>query len=306
MKNVHLLATDKPSRLFDFMTALVLTDKVSPNDSGTNHHIYITSSDEEIKEGDWVIDKNGLLAKVITELTWHFINSKKIILTTDQDLISDGVQPIDDGFLEWFVKNSSCEWVEINKTLGCIDLDAICDFGDKVCPNQPYCLKNRYQIMISQEELKHPKVFSENGNELFFDEQGNLIREEPKLKLINKDVHEHYCSLELLQLLYDKGMRYREWVENNRVQNSLSEQRFNEGDVSYQKDTVTHQIVVEWLRVNFGIWVHVDTHEFGKWHFESIEEYPNINVNGKFSIEEFNSPKEATEAGILYVLNNLI
>lgn len=31
-----------------------------------------------------------------------------------------------------------------------------------------------------KEEPKHPKVFSENGNELFFDEQGNMIKEEPK------------------------------------------------------------------------------------------------------------------------------
>jgi hypothetical protein len=38
---------------------------------------------------------------------------KKIILTTDQDLIKDGVQAIDDDFLEWFVKNPSCEEVEI-------------------------------------------------------------------------------------------------------------------------------------------------------------------------------------------------
>jgi hypothetical protein len=36
----------------------------------------------------------------------------KIILTTDQDLIKDGVQAIDDEFLEWFVKNPSCEEVE--------------------------------------------------------------------------------------------------------------------------------------------------------------------------------------------------
>jgi hypothetical protein len=40
---------------------------------------------------------------------------KKIILTTDQDLISDGVQAIDDEFLEWFVNNPSCEEVEVFK-----------------------------------------------------------------------------------------------------------------------------------------------------------------------------------------------
>ena len=35
-----------------------------------------------------------------------------IILTTDQDLIADGIQSIDDEFLEWFVKNPSCEYVD--------------------------------------------------------------------------------------------------------------------------------------------------------------------------------------------------
>jgi hypothetical protein len=69
--------------------------------------------------------------------------------------------------------------------------------------------------------------------------------------------------------------------------------------------------VVEWLRVNHGIWVYVDTHEFGKWCFnykkiEPTEEYPNINVNGAFSVEDFNSPQEALSAAFDYVLNKLI
>ena len=38
---------------------------------------------------------------------------QKIILTTDQDLIKDGVQAISDEFLEWFAKNPSCEEVKI-------------------------------------------------------------------------------------------------------------------------------------------------------------------------------------------------
>jgi len=37
----------------------------------------------------------------------------EIILTTDQDLIKDGVQAISDEFLEWFVNNPSCEEVEV-------------------------------------------------------------------------------------------------------------------------------------------------------------------------------------------------
>jgi parallel beta-helix repeat protein len=39
----------------------------------------------------------------------------KIILTTDTDLIKDGVQETPDEFLEWFVKNPSCEEVEVKK-----------------------------------------------------------------------------------------------------------------------------------------------------------------------------------------------
>ena len=114
MKNIHLIPTDKPSRLFNCFGKLEIGDYAATRENlqVANQNIYITN-DEEIKEGDWVITNNGLLAKVITEFTWHFINSKKINLTTDGDLIKDGVQAIDDEFLEWFVKNPSCEEVNV-------------------------------------------------------------------------------------------------------------------------------------------------------------------------------------------------
>jgi hypothetical protein len=38
---------------------------------------------------------------------------KEILLSTDTELQKDGVQSIDDEFLKWFVKNPSCEWVEV-------------------------------------------------------------------------------------------------------------------------------------------------------------------------------------------------
>jgi hypothetical protein len=83
-----------------------------------NFNIYITS-DEEIKEGDWCYYENGDLKgihKVVNGQRPKTMILKKIILTTDnKDLIKDGVQAIDDTFLEWFVKNPSCEWVEVRK-----------------------------------------------------------------------------------------------------------------------------------------------------------------------------------------------
>lgn len=144
MKNIHLLPTDKPSILGRFIDTNNLFLRVS-NDipRGENVNIYITS-DEEIKEGDVVKIPCGV--GKVKELIWKFgndnpsyivediliyklrygqkegelqINSfryedvKKIILTTDQDLINDGIQAIGDEFLEWLVKNPSCEWVEV-------------------------------------------------------------------------------------------------------------------------------------------------------------------------------------------------
>ena len=76
-------------------------------------HIYITN-DEEIKEGvdQWYIDK--VLNEPYNSGGAQYSSKQDvIILTTDLDLIKDGIQPIDDEFLEWFVKNPSCERVEV-------------------------------------------------------------------------------------------------------------------------------------------------------------------------------------------------
>jgi hypothetical protein len=85
-------------------------------------HIYITN-DEVIKAGDyfWKPDCNMIFK---AEYTPHK-GCEKVILTTDQDLIKDGIQPIDDEFLEWFVKNPSCERVEVEswQTKGEWDID---------------------------------------------------------------------------------------------------------------------------------------------------------------------------------------
>jgi hypothetical protein len=113
MKNIHILPTEKPSRLHftEFEEELIFTPKYEKL-NGIN--ITITS-DEEIKEGDWFYDLDTKYVKI--KQSWensHLdFNGKKIILTTDQDLIKDGVWGIEDGFLEWFVKNPTCEYVEL-------------------------------------------------------------------------------------------------------------------------------------------------------------------------------------------------
>jgi hypothetical protein len=184
MKNVHLLPTDKPSRLVQRrITKEVKISSLNNPQLWNNINIYITS-DEGIKEGDWCIDKHNVVYKQETDKIFtKFNGTKKIILTTDQDLIKDGVQPIDDEFLEWFVKNPSCEFVETQ----CSGRNCIEDFG---CIKEGCNGVEPLEIIIPQEELKHPKVFSENGNELFFDEQGYLIREEPDYEKIKRTLVE--------------------------------------------------------------------------------------------------------------------
>jgi hypothetical protein len=120
MKNIHVLPTEKPSYLaFDKDNKLCIryANKFTLREEWVPQNIYITS-DEEIKEGQNYIG-DGFSGK--NNFKWHksqletYPNIKRdvIILTTDQDLIKDGVQAIDDDFLEWFVENPSCEEVEV-------------------------------------------------------------------------------------------------------------------------------------------------------------------------------------------------
>ena len=76
-----------------------------------NENIYITN-DEFIEEGDFALNLNTKTIVQYDGIKGLNSNYKKIILTTDVDLIKDGVQDIDDEFLEWFVKNPSCDRID--------------------------------------------------------------------------------------------------------------------------------------------------------------------------------------------------
>ena len=156
--NIHILPTYKASRLQKTKYGnLFLVNKFKSYDNCTPQHIYITS-DKEIKPNDWYIN-NGVIFKadVVFDEGNNPVNSnprvtdfnKKIILTTDQDLIKDGVQSIDDEFLEWVVKNPSCEEVKVNDWL---DTNGnIAWGGDK---RYQICNHLYDKIIISKEEPK--------------------------------------------------------------------------------------------------------------------------------------------------------
>jgi len=188
MKNIHLIPTDKPSRLRignngNFVFGMMQTYIQSRNDFYTNHHIYITSEEEDFNENDYVIKKDGRLVQVSYLLSKDLDGGSKVVIASDPDLIADGVQAIDDEFLEWFVKNPSCEWVEVKSKM-----------------NHPRAVFG-YEIIVQKEEIK---VFSESGSQLFFDEKGRLIKEEPKKEII---ATKQQTAVEwLVEELYDRDM----------------------------------------------------------------------------------------------------
>jgi hypothetical protein len=183
MKNIHVLQTDKPSRLACDFDKLILNSRLLSPILYKTQNIYITS-DEEIKEGDWYINNGNLLK--CTEVKKRS-SCKKIILTTDQDLIKDGVQAIDDEFLEWFVKNPSCEVVEVFKER---------HHGVEFINDYPKGFFD-YKIIIPQEEPKQETLEEAAGNLA----DPNICKTDNWIAGANYQAERMYSEEELLQAL---------------------------------------------------------------------------------------------------------
>ena len=165
MKNIHVLPTNKPSRLSinceTDLLQLGLDNRMFHDDM----HIYITSNEEIKEERCWVINSMNKIESVP-----HSKWGKLIILTTDQDLINDGVQAIDDAFLEWFVNNPSCEEVEVDEEFL---------FGNIA-----------YKIIIPKEESelkcdfckRYPKLESTNKCESCYSVVRHFLEQDQKFK----------------------------------------------------------------------------------------------------------------------------
>lgn len=189
MKNIHFLPTkikDKGSQLTKCKLTNTLNfrrfnELIDTYEETLN--VFITS-DETIKDGDWVIvdyitgftdlegnpctDGNIYLVQATNivlgnvehgqellfsgnGLTHEIRFCKKIVLTTDQELIKDGVRAIPDEFLEWFVKNSNCEFVEVEKEC-CGQCDErLCEITSLHREETIY--NTFYKIIIPEEEL---------------------------------------------------------------------------------------------------------------------------------------------------------
>lgn len=157
MKNIHVLPTDKPSRVYLIKSnnKLGITSN-NPEFTenfgiGTqNQNIYITSN-EEITVNDYITDGY---------LVWKWkddsslLGRKKVILTTDQDLI--GVQAIDDDFLEWFLAKAN----DSGKPIDIVEVEKYHWFYIIMIPKEEPKQETLEEIL--EEDLKFP-IIIENG-----------------------------------------------------------------------------------------------------------------------------------------------
>ena len=122
---------------------------------------------------------------------------------------------------------------------------------------------------------------------------------------INNNIQEAYCSFEVAKLLKEKGLNYINRCDNKayNLDNNLLINAEQGNIVTGYILAPTHALAIEWIRVNFGYWIYImDAGGFGY----SIQ---NSKIDGDSGIDgifEFDSPQEATEAALLYTLQNLI
>ena len=251
MKNLHLLPTEKPSRLHTWINdkglRAALYEEPQLENPNTAKNIYITS-DEEIKDGEWhlhyyenkpVISKSHNNAvKTINEIAEQF-GYKKIILTTDQDLINDGVQAIDDEFLEWYTKNPNCEEVEViqlRKSSGYYDKEEVWHWDflaykiiiPKEEPKQDRTCTNNCSVVCGECQILEPKqetvedaaekwVFDINGNRwsnndnTAGDNYGSFITGAKWQQEQNKNLYSEEDMIEFADFYY----QYKELIKLN-------------------------------------------------------------------------------------------
>ncbi len=215
MKNIYLLPTPNPSRLFENVdNDLSLNDDLEPNGiMYQNQNIYITNY-EEIKDGNWVYDiEENIVYKWTKKLANQVLASsflqscKKIILTTDPDLIKDGLRTIPDEFLEWFVKNQNCNEVKIRKNC-CEQCDErLCEINDLGYEETKY--NTFYEIIIPEpnwDELKNSGL----------DKPLELITPDTKAFSLIETLEEGYESYELAQALFKEIYGYEPQIKGNK------------------------------------------------------------------------------------------
>ena len=125
-----------------------------------------------------------------------------------------------------------------------------------------------------------------------------------------KNIQPIYATFELSKLLKEK-----EWQQRTKMVwlDFLGKQHLREVNLSLELNNAEYDApeqwqVVEWLRVNHGIWVWVRPYkDHAADNNDPIQHQMNVYKNGVTVSKEFNSHEEAYSAAFDYIKdNNLI
>lgn len=125
---------------------------------------------------------------------------------------------------------------------------------------------------------------------------------------MNNNIQEPYCSFEVSKLLKEKGLI------SNESKLFFGEDGFSRNKKDYNMNTSvfaesyierpTHALAIEWIRVNFGFYVEVDTPDGKDGKYEASVH--KVKGYGSYYEYEADTPQEATETTLLYILKHLI
>lgn len=120
--------------------------------------IYIIS-EEKIQEGDWYyLLKENKIAKCPKILNLFSVTpewTQKIVITTDVDLVADGIQFIDYKSLKWLAENPNCEYVKVIEIFDNVYVGGFLATETKV----------GYEIIIPKDRTTTPEIKKETIEE---------------------------------------------------------------------------------------------------------------------------------------------
>ena len=193
MKNIHVFPSRIPGKLGyigESNQYHLFSNGENPHDLfdnlATYKDMYITS-ENPIEVDDWCLSlsKDAAYGEVYRCWNVALINEedRKIVLTTNKNLIQEGVQEIGLTFLQWFISNSKCESVGLvtqYKTSGGEWISYDKDFWEEG-GNKPNYITTRFL----------PIILKDSSN-LILDE----LAEQYALEKQNVDTSKYYIALE--------------------------------------------------------------------------------------------------------------
>ena len=128
-----------------------------------------------------------------------------------------------------------------------------------------------------------------------------------------------YATFEQAKLLKEKGFRVstkNAWDshgKNKIIESSMKDELdWNKLDKGAYYAAPEQWQIVEWLRVEKGIWIQVSISKYGVFYCNILQNQPTKSIDIPMTYEmicqlnDFNSPQEAYSAAFDYILNELI